>query len=331
MKAIKYTEYGPPEVLKLTELEKPIPKDNEILIKIHATTVNYGDLTARNFKNIPANKFNMPLPLMIPARIMFGFSKPKKGILGSEFAGEIEAVGKDVKRFKEGDKVFGYRGQAMGCYAEYLAMPEKGAVALKPENMTFEEAASIPYGALMAMNLLKKVKINSSSKVLVNGASGGIGSAAVQLLRHYGAEVTGVAGTPRLNFVKSLGADIVIDYKKEDFTKNGESYDIIFDVLNKSKFRNAKKALHETGIYFPVSFKTREMLQSFGMRFFNGRKVVFGLAAEKSEDLDTIRDLVEQGKMKTSIDKVFTLEQAAEAHEYVESGRKQGNVVITIN
>ena len=229
MKAIVCTKYGPPEVLHLKEVEKPTPRDNEILIKIHATTVNYGDTLARNFKDISPRKFNMPFLFWLFAKIYFGIRKPKITILGNEFAGEIASAGKDVKSFKQGDRVFGYLGQNMGAYAEYLCMPEDGCVALKPANMTYEEAAVVPYGAIMALNLLRKMNIHPGQNVLVNGASGGIGSAAVQLARHFGAEVTGVCGTPRIELVKSLGADSVIDYTKEDFTQSGETYDLILD------------------------------------------------------------------------------------------------------
>jgi len=205
MKAVIYTEYGPPDVLQLREVEKPAPKDNEILIRNHATTVNIGDIWARNFKEITPSKFTMPLPLWLPSRMYFGFTKPRVNILGSEFAGEVEAVGKDVKRFGKGDQVFGYRGQKMGANAEYLCMPEDGLVVIKPANITYEEAATVPYGALTALSLLRKANIQRGQKVLINGASGSIGSAAVQLAKYFGAEVTGVGGTPRLEFVKILG------------------------------------------------------------------------------------------------------------------------------
>jgi NADPH:quinone reductase-like Zn-dependent oxidoreductase len=231
MQAIVYTEYGSPDVLHLKEVAKPTPKDNEVLIRIYATTVNFGDLMARNFKAISSRKFNMPLLFWLLAKISLGLRKPKITILGSEFAGEIEAIGNDVKSFKQGDQVFGYRGQSMGAYAEYCCMAEGGTVAIKPANLSSAEAAIIPYGAIMALSLLRKASIQPGQKVLINGASGGIGSAAVQLARYFGAEVTGVCGTPRLEFVKSLGADHVIDYTKQDFTQNGETYDLIFDIL----------------------------------------------------------------------------------------------------
>jgi NADPH:quinone reductase-like Zn-dependent oxidoreductase len=337
MKAIVYTEYGPPEVLQLKEVEKPAPKDNEILIKIYATSINYGDITVRNFRNMPLSKFNMPLPLWLPTRLMFGFWKPKKTILGSEFAGEIEAAGKDVKRFKEGDQVFGYRGPLMGTNAEYLCMPENGSVAIKPDNMSYEEACTVPYGAITALNLLRKANIQKGQKVLINGASGAIGSAAVQLARYYGAEVTGVCGTPRLGFVKSLGADKVIDYTKEDFTQSGETYDLIFDILGKSSFSRCKRSLKQNGRYLLASFKMRELFQMLGTKIIGslpgrqtGKKVICALALEKPEDLIFIKELIEAGKIKSVIDKRYPLEQIAEAHRYVEEGHKKGNVVITV-
>jgi len=325
MKAIVYTKYGPPEVLQVKEIEKPVPKDNEILVKVHATTVNYGDITARNFKNIASREFNMPMPLWLPSRIMFGFSTPKKKILGSEFAGEVEAVGKKVKRFKPGDPVFGYRGQNMGAYAEYLCTPENGSVAIKPANMSYEEAAAVPYGALMALNLLRKVNIQRGQKVLINGASGGIGSAAVQLVRYYGAEVTGVCSTPRLEFVKSLGANKVLDYTKEDFTQNGETYDLIFDILGRSSFSRCKSSLNQNGRYLLASFKMGKLFQ---MQIFDNKKVICALAQEKPGDLIFIKELIEAGKIKSVIDKTFPMDQAAEAHRCVEAGHKKGHVVI---
>jgi NADPH:quinone reductase-like Zn-dependent oxidoreductase len=274
MKAIVYTEFGPPDVLQLKEVEKPTPKDNEILIRIYATPVKYGDTSTRNFRKISPRKFTMPFPFWLYTKIYFGFRKPKITILGSEFAGEIEAIGKDVKLFREGDQVFGYRGQSMGAYAEYLCMPEDGTVAIKPANMTYEEAATVPGMGMIALILLRKVNIQSGQKILINGASGGIGSQAVQLAKHFGAEVTGVCGTPRLEFVKSLGADKVIDYTKEDFTQSGETYDLIFDILGKSSFSRCKSSLKQNGRY--------------------------------------------------------PLEQTAEAHRYVETGQKKGDVVITV-
>jgi len=259
MKAIICPKYGPPEVLKLKEVGKPTPKDNEILIRIHATPVNYGDIVARNFKNIPARKFHMPLLFLLPTRIAFGLTRPKRQILGSEFAGEVEAIGKDVKLFKKGDHVFAYNGARMGANAEYICMPEDGLVGIKPANMNYEEASAVPYGGIMALSHLRKVNIQKGQKVLINGASGGIGSLGLQLAKSYGAEVTGVCGTPRLEYVKSLGADKVIDYTQEDFTRNGEIYDLIYDILGKSSFSRCKGSLTKNGRYLLASFKMRKV------------------------------------------------------------------------
>ena len=330
MKASIYTTYGPPDVLHLQEVDKPTPKDNELLIKVFATPVNYGDITARNFGNLSTREFNMPLLLYVPARLSFGLSKPNKPILGSEFAGEIEAVGQNVTRFNPGDQVFGYLGQRMGAYAEYLCMPESGTVAIKPANLTAEEASVVPYGGVMALNLLKKADIQSGQKVLINGASGGIGSLAVQLAKYFGAEVTGVCGTPRLEFVKSLGADKVIDYTREDFTQNGETYDLIFDVLGKSSFARCKDSLKPDGLYLLASFKTKQLLQMLWTSISGGPKVVCALAIDKPEDLIFLKDLTEAGHIQSIVDRCYPLDQAAEAHRYVESGHRQGKVVITV-
>jgi len=330
MKAIVYTKYGPPDVLQLKEVEKPTPKDNEILIRVYATPVNYGDITTRNFRKISPRKFTMPLPLWLPVRIMFGFRKPRKKILGSEFSGEIEAIGKDVKLFRKGDQVFAYRGMSMGANAEYICMPEDGMVAIKPANMTYEEAAAVPYGGIMALSILRKVNIQSGQKVLINGASGGIGSLAVQLAKYFGAEVTGVCSTPRLEYVKSLGANKVIDYTKEDFTKSGERYDLIFDILGKSSFSRCKSSLTQNGRYLLASFGMRHLVQMLRTSIIGSKKVICALASEKSEDLIFLKELVEAGKIKSVIDRCYPLEQTAEAHRYVEKGQKTGNVVITV-
>ncbi|WP_100407526.1 NAD(P)-dependent alcohol dehydrogenase [Bacillus solitudinis] len=332
MKAAVYTKYGPPDVLQINEVEKPTPKDNEILVKVYATPVSFGDIMARNFKEISPRKFTMPFALWLPSRIVFGIRKPRIRILGSQFAGEIEATGKDVKRFTKGDQVFGYRGQHFGTYAEFLCMPEDGVVAIKPANMTFEEASTVPYGALMALNLLKKVKIESGQKVLINGASGDIGSAAVQLAKfYYGAEVTGVCSTPRMELVKSLGAGKVIDYTKEDFTKNNETYDLIFDILGKSSFSKCKSSLSESGCYLLASFKTKQLFQMLGTSVAGSKKVICALALEKTEDLNFIKKLVEAGKITSVIDRHYSLERIAEAHSYVENGEKKGNIVIIVS
>lgn len=314
--------------MRLAEVAKPTPKDNEILVRVRATPVNYGDLVGRDFAH---NQFNMPAPLYLPARLVFGWNKPKINILGSELAGEVEAVGKSVTKFKPGDQVFAYVGMNMGANAEYICLPENGMVALKPANLNYAEAATLPYGAIMAASLLKKANLQPGQKVLVNGASGGIGAMAVQLAKHhYGAQVTGVCGAPRLEYVKSLGADKVVDYKKQDFTQNGETYDLIFDILGRLSFARAKPSLKPEGILLYASFKGRALFDSLWTSLFSRKKVICAFADEKVESLELVRKLAEAGKIKAVIDKRFPLEQTAEAHRYIETGNRQGHVVITL-
>jgi NADPH:quinone reductase-like Zn-dependent oxidoreductase len=316
MKAILYTKFGPPEVLQLQEVEKPTPKDHEALIRVYATTVVKEDPDMR-----ASSGFN-------------GFLKPRNPILGQELAGEVEAIGKDVTRFKPGDQVFGI--DMFGAYAEYKCMPEDGALAIKPANMSYEEAASVPNGALTALPFLRDTgKIHSGQSVLIYGASGSVGAAAVQLARHYGAEVTGVCSSANLEMVKSLGADQVIDYTNEDFTKTGQTYDIIFDTVGKISYSQCKDALTKNGIYLTTVPGPVELLQMLRTSMAGGKQVRFaatGLrpASKKAKDLVTIRELIEAGKMKAVIDRRYALEQTAEAHRYVEKGHKKGNVVITI-
>jgi NADPH:quinone reductase-like Zn-dependent oxidoreductase len=324
MKAIFHTKYGPPDLLQLKEIEKPIPKDNEVLIKVYATTVTTGDCNARNFTFVPKL-------FWLPARIYFGFIRPKISILGTELAGEIEAVGKNVKLFKKGDQVFGLDGIGFGAHAEYKCMPEDGVVTKKPDNMTYAEAAAVPFGAHTALFYLRdKGNIQSGQKVLIYGASGSIGTFAVQLARYFGAEATGVCSAANLAMVKSLGADKVIDYTEEDFTKSGETYDIIFDTVGKTSFLCCKNSLKQKGIFLAALIDLTELVEILWTGVIGSKKVKGGIATERTEDLNFLKELVETEKIKPVIDRRYPLEQIPEAFRYVEKGHKRGNVVITV-
>ena len=322
MKAIVCTKYGPPEVLQLKEVSQPTLGDNDVLIKVHATTVTSGDSRMRSFK--------VPLSFWLPARMALGLRKPKKAILGAELAGEIEATGRDVRMFKKGDQVFAYPGHNGGAYAEYICMPENGCLAIKPSNMTFEEAAAIPFGGNTALHFLRKGNIQSGQKVLIYGASGSVGTFAVQLAKYFGAEVTGVCGTTNLELVTSLGADKVIDYTKGDFTKNGETYDVIFDAVGKSSFSGCMRSLKKEGIYLHAVATPAVMLRMRWASMMSSKKLIGGTAIPETENLIFLKELVEAGKIKPVIDRCYLLEQTAEAHRYVEKGHKKGNVVITV-
>ncbi len=322
MKAIVHTKYGAPEVLQLKEVEKPTPRENELLIKIFATIVSSGDDRIRGAK--------FPPLFWLPARIMFGFVKPRKKIMGTSLAGEIESVGENVKLFRKGDQVFGSTDFGPGAYAEYICMSEEGALAIKPANMTYEEAAALFFGGHTALHFLRKGNIQSGQKILIYGASGSVGTYAVQLARHFGAEVTGVCGTTNLELVKSLGADTVIDYTKEDFTKNGETYDTIFDTVGKSSFSGCIRSLTETGFYLrAVNLELSTIVRGVWTSITSGKKVVGGVAYEKREDLIFLKELFEAGKIKPVIDRTYLLEQMAEAHRYVDKGHKKGDIVIS--
>ena len=321
MKAIVCTRYGPPEVLQLKEVEKPVPKDYEVLIKVHATTVTSSDVRIRSF--------TYPSWFWLPGRLMFGFRRPRKTIPGDELAGEIESVGKDVKLFREGDQVFGMSTSfgLGGGNAEYKCLPEERGLAIKPTNMTYEEAAAVPFGGMTALAFLRKANIQSGQKVLIYGASGSVGTYAVQIARYFGAEVTGVCSTANLEMVKSLGADKVIDYTREDFTKSDQTYDAIFDAVMKTSFSRCKKSLKERGIYLTVDWP---LLHALWAPMTSSKKVAFGLGSTKSEDLVFLKELIEAGKIIAVIDRRYPLEQIVEAHKYVETGHKKGNVVITV-
>ncbi len=319
MKAVVYTKYGPPDVLQLKEVPKPTPKDNEVLIKTHAATVNRTDCGFLRGK-----------PSFV--RLVSGLFGPKRRILGNEFAGKIEAVGKDVKSFANGDRVFGYSGVSFGAHAEYLTVPEQGMLAAIPTNMTYEEAAPITEGGHYALNNIRKANVRSGQKVLINGATGGIGSAAVQLVKYYGAEVTAVCGTRSAGLVESLGADRVIDYTKEDFTKSGGEYDFVFDAVGKSSFGACKRLLKPGGIYCSteLGFLYQNAFLSLWTSMFGAKKVIFPIPKEKKEDAVFFKELIDSGKFRPVIDRRYSLEQIAEAYRYVEKGQKTGNVVITI-
>ncbi|HEY41534.1 MAG TPA: NAD(P)-dependent alcohol dehydrogenase [Dehalococcoidia bacterium] len=317
MKAVICTGYGPPEVLQLQEVPKPVPKDNEVLIKVHATTVTPMDWRLRQ----PG--------MNIIARMIAGLIKPKNPILGTEFAGEIESAGKDVKRFKEGDQVYG-GAPPFGAHAEYVCMPEN-KVGIKPLNMTFEEAAGVTFAGTTALKYLReKGHIQEGQKVLVNGASGGVGTFAVQLAKYFGTDVTGVCSTSNLEMVKSIGADMVIDYTKEDFTKTGETYDIIFDAVGKRSFSQCKSSLNRGGIYLNTVATIPLLLQMLWTAKIGDKKAVFALLPFTPEDLVFLKDVIEAGKVKTVIDRTYPLSDITEAHRYVETGHKKGNVVITV-
>ena len=322
MKAIVYERYGPPDVLQLKEVKKPTPKDNEVLIRIHATTVTSGDCRVRSL--------HMPVGFGLIARLVLGVSRPRQSILGSELAGKVESVGKDVNKFKIGDEVFAFTGARLGCHAEYKCMPADGAVALRPANLSFDVAAAISSCGTTALDFLRRGKLQSGEKIVINGASGGVGTAAVQLAKHFGADVTGVCSTANMQLVRSLGANHVIDYTKQDFTENGETYDIIVDTAGTVPFSRSKASLKDRGRLLLVLSGLPDILQMPWVSMTSSKKVIAGPAAGRAEDLRFLAELAEAGEFKPVIDRRYPLEQIAEAHRYVDTGRKKGNVIITL-
>lgn len=318
MKASFHTKYGPPEVLQIVEVNKPIPKDDEVLIKIHATTVNRTDCGFRQ-------------PEYFFVRFFSGVFKPKINILGTEFAGTVEAIGKNVTLFKVGESVFGLNTFKFGTHAEYVCIPEHKSIALKPENMSFEEAAAICDGLMLAINYIRKIDFKSTPKILINGASGSIGSAAVQLAKYYGAEITAVCRAEHFELIRSLGANKLIDYTKEDFTKTDDTYDTVLDAVGKSSFGKCKNILKPNGVYY--STELGDWAQNVFLPLFNSfrnKKVKFPIPTDSKKDILFFKELIEGGNFRALIDREYPLEKIVEATKYVESGEKVGNVVITI-
>jgi NADPH:quinone reductase-like Zn-dependent oxidoreductase len=319
MKASVHTRYGPPEVLQIKEVEKPAPKANEVLVKIHATTVNRTDTGFRK-----AEYFII--------RLFSGFFKPKKTILGSEFAGVIESVGQDVQSFKTGDAVFGLSTYNFGTHAQYICLPENGSIAEKPANLSFNEAAAVCDGLMLAINYIRKINFTDQTTILINGASGSIGSAAVQLARYYGANITAVCSTKSMELIKTLGASEVIDYSTDDFTKTAKRYDIVLDAVGKSSFFRCKKLLKPRGIYFSteLGYLSQNIYLALLTPLFFGKKVMFPIPKDSKEDIMLFKRLIQEGSYKAVIDRIYPFEQIIEATRYVETGEKVGNVVISL-
>jgi NADPH:quinone reductase-like Zn-dependent oxidoreductase len=322
MKASVYETYGSPDVLQWRELEKPNPKDDEVLIKTHAATVTSADWRVRSL--------DAPVGFGLLMRLVLGVSKPRQPILGSELAGVVEAVGKGVTKFKVGDAVFAFSDAAMGCHAEYKCMPQNGALAHTPANLSFEEAAALSFGGTTALDFFRRGKLQRGDKVLVNGASGAVGTAAVQLGHHFGAEVTGVCSTTNLELVRSLGASHVIDYTQEDFTRNGRTYDLIVDTAGTAPFSRSKTSLKDGGRLLMVLGGLPDMLLIPWVAMTSNKKVIAGPAAGRAEDLRLLAELAQAGAFKPVIDRRYPFGQIAEAHRYVDTGRKRGNVVLTM-
>jgi NADPH:quinone reductase-like Zn-dependent oxidoreductase len=326
MKAMVWTRYGPPDSLELREVETPVPKANEVRVRIRATTVTAGDCEVRGL--------NLPLWLRLPLRAYAGVIRPVRlTILGQEFAGEVESVGAEVSRFAPGDPVFGAPGFSLGCYAEYICMPEAGSdavLAVKPDNMSFEQAAAVPFGAMEALHFLRKAHIRNGEQVLVNGAGGSIGTFGVQIAKFYGAHVTAVDSAAKLEMLRSIGADRVLDFAYEDFTARPETYDVIFDVIGKSPYAASLRSLRPGGRYLLANPRPEHLLRRLAGTGAGGRQVISGAAVRKTEDLLFLRDLIEAGRLQAVIDRTYPLEEMVEAHQYVETGQKLGNLIVTV-
>ncbi|MCH2042569.1 MAG: NAD(P)-dependent alcohol dehydrogenase [Saprospiraceae bacterium] len=324
MKAVLFKKYGSPELLELGQIPIPVPKDNDLLIKVHTTSVTSGEIKIRSFRNIT------PI-FWLPFRLGLGIFRPRKAIsvLGFEFSGTINKIGKDVKNWKIGDQVLGFKPFAAN--AEFLCIPSNGIVVKKPIDIGFVEAAAIPFGALNALHFLRLGKLEKGQKILINGASGLVGTAAIQLAKHMGAKVTGTCSSKNINLIKSLGADHVIDYSKEQFWNKKQKYDLIFDLSGKLSITKAKKALKKEGKLLLAVFGLYDLLQNLWTKFFSRKKVHCSLAVDKQEDLEYIVELVKQGILKPTVDRIFPLEKTSEAHQYFESGQKQGNVIIKVS
>ena len=323
MKAVVYTKYGSPDVLQLKEVDKPIPRNDEVLIKVYAAEATKTDCELRSF-NFPVKWFWLPL------RIAMGLIKPKKQILGGYFAGEVESVGKDVSKFKKGDQIFGTTKLRLGAYGEYMCLPASYTLVPKPHNVSFEEAAAVPLGGLNALHFLRKANIRKGEKVLVNGAGGSIGSFGVQIAKAMGAEVTAVDSTIKEDMLRRIGADHFFDYTKEDFTKSGQTYDVIFDMVAKSSYSEFVRTLNTKGRYLMANPRISDMLRSVLTSKFTDKKAIFVFAGEKEEELLALKEMIEGGKIKANVNKIFPFDQFAEAHQRVETEQRLGPVVISV-
>lgn len=322
MKAVIATRYGAPEVLEIQEVARPVPQANEVLVKVHAITVTSGDARVRSF--------NVPRSFWLPARLTLGLKKPRKAIPGMVIAGEVEAVGQQVTKFKPGDQVYAYDITKLNAYAEYACIAEDKALALKPSNTSYEEAAALPFGGVTALYFLKKGNLRSGQRVLVYGASGSVGAAAVQLAKYFGAKVTAVCGTANVEWVKALGADRVLDYTREDFARSGETYDIIFDTVGKTSLADCVRVLREGGTYLQAVSGPAQMIQMRWASMRSGKTFIGGTAYPTTEALETLRGLAEAGNIRPVVDRCYPLEQIVEAHRYVDQGHKKGDVVVAM-